>query len=85
MRYHHDVRHTVTFDPDVDQAIKRLSRKLGKGFKSLVNDLLREGISAAERGASNIPLRLKPVKMGAKGELPDLRLLDELEDEAKYR
>ncbi|MFY9233141.1 MAG: hypothetical protein WAO58_01640 [Fimbriimonadaceae bacterium] len=79
------MRHTVTFDPDVDQGVKRLSKKLGKSFKELINDLLRLGISATERPDEDVPLRLKPVKMGWRGELPDLALLDELEDEERYR
>lgn len=46
-RYPREVRTTVTLDPDVASEIERIRRRDGRKFKTVLNDLLRRGIGAA--------------------------------------
>lgn len=54
IRYHQDVRTTLTLDDDVKAKLDQESRKTGKPFRTVVNYYLRLGLSA--------PSRMKPVK-----------------------
>ncbi len=45
MRYHLDVRTTLTLDPDVTKSLQKEMRQTGKGLKAAVNDALRRGLA----------------------------------------
>lgn len=44
------MRTTLTLDPDVAARLEKLRGKRDEPFKALVNDLLRRGLDASERG-----------------------------------
>jgi hypothetical protein len=46
VRYHHDVRTTLTIDDDVKAKLDQEMRKNGKSFKEAVNYYLRIGLDA---------------------------------------
>ena len=49
MRYHHDVRTTLTLDHDVKAKLDREIRESGKSFEEAVNYYLRLGLNVAAR------------------------------------
>ena len=46
----HEVRTTVTLDPDVEALVKRAMRERGLSFKEAINDAIRAGITGPGRG-----------------------------------
>ena len=54
------MRTTLTLDDDVAAKLKRLTRQRGKPFRQVVNDVLREGLTAAS------PVPSTPFKMQAR-------------------
>ena len=80
--YHHDVRTTITLDPDVARQLEREMRRTGKGLKAVVNDALRRGFGRAHAPSDLAPFVVKPWSMGLRpGIDPDRlnQLVDELE------
>ena len=79
------MRTTLTIDDDIGRALKDLSRHAGKSFKTVVNEVLRQGLSS---GAKPEPHR-KPFKVESarRGFAPGIdpfklnQLVDELEVE----
>lgn len=59
------MRTTVTLDPDVASEIERIRRRDGRKFKTVLNDLLRRGIGAAngEHLAAREPVT-RPLDIG---------------------
>lgn len=78
------MRTTVTLDPDVDLAVRRLMRERGISFKAAVNEAIRSGIRPRPSVAA---YRTTPVAMGPPAVPLDkaLRLAAELEDDELVR
>lgn len=78
-------RTTVTLDPDVEVLLRDTMRKSGAPFKQVLNNAIRDGLSAAARRAAGAaePFRQRTFNMGVP--LVDLtkanQLAGELEDE----
>ena len=47
------MRTTITLDPDVAEELKRLRRTSGRGWKSLVNEVLRLGLRSRQESGSS--------------------------------
>lgn len=47
------MRTTLTLDPDVARALKRLARESERPFKEIVNEALRAGLASRRRRAAN--------------------------------
>ena len=45
----HEVRTTVTLDPDVDMLVKRAMKERGLTFKQALNEAVRAGMAAGHR------------------------------------
>ena len=75
------MRTTLTLDPDVAAKLKELSRLEDKSFKQLVNDLLRQGLSA-QSAPSRKPkkFRVQPHRGGFRPGV-DLLKLNQLVDQ----
>lgn len=59
------MRTTLTLDDDNAKRLERLRKARGASFKEVVNDVLREGLNAAEAPArKREPFRTKPVNLG---------------------
>ena len=58
------MRTTLTLDEDVAEKAKKLAAKLGRSFKSLVNDALRCGLAEVEKPAISKAYRTEPHEMG---------------------
>lgn len=58
------MRHTLTFEPDVDAALAATCRSTGKPLKEVVNSLLRTGLALQESLKSAPPFVIEPVSMG---------------------
>ena len=78
------MRTTITLDPDVDAAVRRLMKERRLSFKAAVNEAIRSGVRPKAAGAA---YRTRPVSMGAPGVPLDkaLRLASELEDDELMR
>lgn len=78
------MRTTITLDPDVDLAVRRLMRERGISFKAAVNEAIRSGIRPQATGSE---YRTQPVAMGAPAVPLDkaLRLATQLEDDELTR
>lgn len=44
-----DMRTTLTLDDEVARALKDLARERGSSFKSIVNEILRRGLTSGEK------------------------------------
>ncbi len=79
------MRTTLTIDEDVAQALKDLSRKRGTSFKSVVNEVLRRGLTTGEKpSAAREPFRVSSAPRGFRTGIDPLKLnqlADELEIE----
>ncbi len=73
MKYHHDVRTTLTLDDDVASLLNKEVRKSGQPFKQVVNRFLRLGLTQARQPARK-PFVVKPMKLG----LPHFEKVEEL-------
>ena len=59
------MRTTLTIDDDVAIRLARLREERGDSLKSVVNEALRRGLDALDRGAEERPrYRLEPVDLG---------------------
>jgi hypothetical protein len=63
-RYHHDVRTTLTLDPDVASRLKVASQRSGRSFKKVVNDALRRGLAHADEMTQAAPFAVKTHDFG---------------------
>ena len=73
-----NLRTTVTFDPDVAAALKRVQREGNRSFKELVNAAIREGLPKVERPQPpRKPYRVKPLNV-KRCFLPNLDCLAEV-------
>ena len=75
------MRTTITLDPDLDAALRRLAQERGISFKEAVNTALRQGL-AGDRPQRRA-FRVKPRRLGARAGVDlthALRLADGLED-----
>ncbi len=79
------MRTTLTIDDDVAQALKDLSRKRGTSFKTVVNEMLRRGLTTGEKpSATREPFRVSSAPRGFRAGIDPLKLnqlTDELEIE----
>lgn len=78
------MRTTITLDPDVDLAVRRLMRERGLSFKAAVNEAIRSGIRPRATGSS---YQTRPVAMGEPAVPLDKALLlaAQLEDDEAIR
>jgi hypothetical protein len=76
------MRTTLTLDEDVAAKLRSETRKTGKPFKQVVNEMLREGLLARRTGKRLPPFKVKTRRLGLR---PGLsydcvgKLLEELE------
>jgi hypothetical protein len=77
------MRTTLTIDDDLAKVIKDLCHERGASFKSIVNELLRRGLSTADKPPpSPEPFRVRAIARGFRPGIDPLklnRLADELE------
>lgn len=64
IRYHHDVRTTLTLDDDVKAKIDEEIRTSGKPFKVVVNYYLRLGLNAPARAKAAKPFVVRARPLG---------------------
>ena len=78
----HDVRTTVTLEPDVEALVKRAMRERGMTFKQAVNEAIRAGAGAGA-GPGVADVRFSTYDMGEAviDITKALRLAGELEDQ----
>jgi len=63
MRYHDDMRTTVTIDPDVQALLRKAMRERGEPFKQVLNAALRAGLRGGERKPAK-PFRQRSFDLG---------------------
>lgn len=84
----HQVRTTVTLDPDTRLLVERTMRERGLSFKEAINELIRAGVAGATPAAASYtrsraigPARVDLTKaLALAGELEDDRLARALAD-----
>lgn len=78
------MRTTISLDPDVDAAVRKLMRERGLTFKQAVNEAIRTSVTRRPRGKL---FRTKTYDMGPSALPLDkaMRLAAELEDEEILR
>ena len=59
------MRTTVTLDEDVAAKLKAEIRRTGKGFKQVMNDLLRLALNNRRQRAAGKPFRVRARDLGA--------------------
>ena len=59
------MRTTVTLDDDVAAKLKAETRRAGKAFKQVVNDLLRFALNTRRARAAGEPFRIRARDLGA--------------------
>lgn len=80
----HEVRTTVTLEPDVEAKLRAVMRERGVTFKAAINDALRAGLGAP--AAQVRPFRVKSAPLGARFNVDKaLTIAGELEDEEIVR
>jgi hypothetical protein len=83
----HNVRTTVTLEPDTEALVKQLMRERGLTFKQAVNEAIRRGLGRG-RGVGSEPFRTPTFAMGWKADAGldrALSIAGELEDEELAR
>ena len=79
------MRTTLTIDEDVGRALKDLARHAGKSFKTVVNEVLRQGLtSGAKPEARREPFKVESARRGFVPGIDPFKLnqlVDELEVE----
>ena len=79
------MRTTLTIDDDIGRALKDLSRHAGKSFKTVVNEVLRQGLtSGAKPEARREPFKVESARRGFVPGIDPFKLnqlVDELEVE----
>lgn len=79
------MRTTLTIDDDIGRALKDLSRHAGKSFKTVVNEVLRQGLTSGAK--PRVPREPFKVESARRGFVPGIdpfklnQLVDELEIE----
>ncbi len=59
------MRTTLTLDDDIAAKLKRLSRRTGRAFREVVNDVLRRGLATQSAPKDIIPFRVQARDLGA--------------------
>ena len=59
------MRTTITLDDDVAAKLQSLSRRSGRAFREVVNDVLRRGLAPAPATAAREPFRVAARDLGA--------------------
>jgi len=59
------VRTTITLDDDVAVKLRSLSRRTGRAFRDVVNDVLRRGLARPPATAARTPFRVVARDLGA--------------------
>lgn len=83
------MRTTLTLDDHLAKELKEVAHRSGKPFKQVVNETLRNGLSANHAQAARKPFKLETVSLG--GPMPGvnldkaLALADAMEDEEIIR
>jgi len=54
------MRTTVTLEPDVAAKLKKLAQRRGSSFKATLDEVLRRGLAAQERAATQKPFVVEP-------------------------
>lgn len=79
------MRTTLTIDDDIGRALKDLSRHAGKSFKTVVNEVLRQGLTSGARPTVHRePFKVESARRGFVPGIDPLKLnqlVDELEVE----
>jgi len=79
------MRTTLTIDDDIARALKELARERGSSFKSVVNDVLRQGLTTGEKPpTARGPFSVQSAPRGFRPGIDPLKLnqlADELETE----
>jgi len=81
----HDMRTTVTLDPDVRHLVERAMDERGLSFKDALNDAIRRGLGPSPRRQRR---STRTFRMGIEPALPwdkALRMAADLEDEELVR
>ena len=77
------MRTTLTIDDDLAMALKDLARSSGKSFKAVVNEVVRNGLTAGEKPLTGRePFRVAAARRGFLPGIDPLKLnqlVDELE------
>lgn len=74
------MRTTLTLDEDVARELQELTRRSGKSFKEVVNDVLRQGLHG-ERPAAQLPTFVVSPKACGFRRGVDLLRINQLSDE----
>lgn len=59
------MRTTITLDDDVAAKLQSLSRRSGRAFREVVNDVLRRGLARAPATSAREPFRVTTRDLGA--------------------
>jgi hypothetical protein len=80
----HNMRTTVTLDPDVEAKLRAAMRERDVSFKVVLNEALRTGL--ADQTAPRRRFRVKPAPLGARFNVDKaLTIAGEMEDEEIIR
>jgi hypothetical protein len=60
------VRTTITLDDDVAAKLRSLSRRSGRAFREVVNDVLRRGLARPPESRGRSPFRVVARDLGAR-------------------
>ena len=66
------MRTTITLDEDVAAKLRSLSRRSGRAFREVVNDVLRRGLARPPESRGRSPFRVAARDLGARR--PDVSL-----------
>jgi hypothetical protein len=62
--YHHDVRTTITLDPDTIAQVREAMRQSGRSFKDTINDAIRAGLTSAHSSGRKPEFRIRAQALG---------------------
>jgi hypothetical protein len=65
IRYHHDVRTTLTLDEDVAARLKAETRRTGQSFRQVVNECLRRGLLPSRAPSGRAVFKIHARDLGA--------------------
>jgi hypothetical protein len=60
------VRTTITLDDDVAAKLRSLSRRSGRAFRDVVNDVIRRGLAQPPASRGQVPFRVVTRDLGAR-------------------
>ena len=80
------MRHTLTFDADVEAKIAEECRTSGKPFQEVVNTVLLLGFAVRQSTKSSPPLTIRPLHLDLKPgvSLESISALEEVEDRSRW-